>query len=335
MLTKFSYVFIIGAGGGKPYGFPLGEELYNNICKNYASQLRNYFKNNEAYFPFDVEGFIINAENYTNELKKTTGISIDKYLNVNSIFKQHGIHSIATEIYLSEIKSKLKLPNYQIKPEGDWYTYLFQKLIEGLNTVEDLKKTNENKISFITFNYDRSLEHFLFENLYGLVKNAKIERREIAEIFLKIPFVHVYGKVGYLPWQNKIYIENPNFFREEKLIVSYGSDKRSPVTVGLNMHKMIEIMYGERKDKPELNRARSLISNADRVMFLGFGYDKLNLSILNLPYLLEGKRVYGTAYKATKNEIIHIKSLLGFNKVDKKSEIYNFDCLMLLKEHLI
>lgn len=334
MIEKFSYVFIIGAGANKPYGFPLGDELYNSVRNNYLNYIKTFNNTdkshtNEAYQRM----FLIKAEQFTEALGKTSSVSIDKYLNINSEFKIQGIHAITAEIFNSEINSKLPLDNNQI--EGDWYSYLFRKLIDGLNTKEDLLRIHENKISFITFNYDRSLEHFLFENTYGLLKNAGISRKELIQLFLKIPFIHVYGQTGYLPWQKEIPDEGYYIIDKEQAIVNYGDSGFQPFNVSIHVNDQLNIMYDERKDKPDIQRAHNLISEADRVLFLGFGYDDQNLNILKLPTLLKDKRVYGTAYKATNNEIIHIKSKLNFNDVKSKSEIYDYDCLMLLREHLI
>ena len=50
MLEKYKYVFIIGAGGSKPYNFPLGLELYNNIKNNFpryiAQKIINFMGKN-------------------------------------------------------------------------------------------------------------------------------------------------------------------------------------------------------------------------------------------------------------------------------------------------
>ena len=166
------------------------------------------------------------------------------------------------------------------------------------------------------------------------MKNANVSREILAEQFLKIPIIHVYGKIGYLPWQAGVYNERSNYYGKS-FIVNYGGNADYSVNVGLATHKMIEIMYEERKDKPELETARELISNADRIMFLGFGYDELNLSILNLPHLLEKKQIFGTAYGATNNEIENIKGLLGVGKMEIRVQIKDMDCLMLLREYLV
>jgi hypothetical protein len=51
----------------------------------------------------------------------------------------------------------------------------------------------DNKLSVITFNNDRSLEAFLFlslQNLYGFDVKTALERLD------KIPIVHLYGSLG-------------------------------------------------------------------------------------------------------------------------------------------
>lgn len=81
---------------------------------------------------------------------------------------------------------------------GDWYQYFCDKL----NT--SFEEFDQNKISIITFNYDRSLEHSLFTAL----KNSYAKNdRDCASKLKNIPIVHVYGQLGYLPWQD--HIERP------------------------------------------------------------------------------------------------------------------------------
>lgn len=331
MLDKFSYVFIIGAGANCSYGFPLGTELYDQIRVNYANFVKNYY-DNRNFGSTDIEELIKVAEEFVEELALTNGVSIDKYININKRFQNDGVLAIASQIFLCEQNSILP---WSKKPENDWYTYLYTKLIQGLNSSDELLNIGKNKISFIIFNYDRSLEHYLFENLYGLLKNADISRKQVAEAFNEIEFIHVYGQIGKLPWQCGIHHNNASAIAGEKDVTSYGEPRCYPLAIANKVNKMIDVMYNSRRDNQALVRARELIKSADRIMFLGFGFDEQNLSILNLPELLEGKRVYGTAFGATNNELLHIESILAFKTVQEKSKIYPFDCLMLLREHLI
>ncbi|MCK4296242.1 MAG: hypothetical protein KAX28_06250 [Candidatus Marinimicrobia bacterium] len=330
MLEKYSYVFIIGAGASYPYKFPLGIELYENIRENYYRHIDAYFKMSNTV---DINNEIYSSRKFCEELRNTSGISIDKYLNINKKFNNHGIQSIIIEILLSERNSIIPHKN-KIK-SGDWYTYLFQKMVEGLNDSSEIMHINKNRISFITFNYDRSLEHYLFENIYGLIKNTGKSRKDLYDIFKDIPIIHVYGKIGYLPWEKGFYDIKEGFKRAHS-VLSYGYNNIPEVYVSTQLKNMIELMYDERKEKPEIEAAKKLILSADRILFLGFGYDGINLKILDLPDLLINKQVFGTAYKSTNNEIIHIKNLLGFKGLTKRrSDICDFDCLMLLREHLV
>ena len=50
-----------------------------------------------------------------------------------------------------------------------------------------------NKVSFVTFNYDRSLEHFLCRSLANSF--AKTEA-EAGEVISKIPIIHLHGRLA-------------------------------------------------------------------------------------------------------------------------------------------
>jgi hypothetical protein len=321
MLTGPSYAFIIGAGGGCPYDFPTGEELYNHICMSYSNHAGGEVQQDAKYF--------------SKQLRLAQGVSIDKYLNVNKEFKEIGTHSIATAIHHYEFQSQLKLSGHSVV-EGNWYTYLYQKMIEGFNTKEELLRIHANNVSFITFNYDRSLEHFLFSNLYGLLKNAGVDMERVANTLKKIPFIHVYGKIGDLPWQRDIFLTDRYFnANANPPILSYGADARVPGELAKYTSRMIDLIYEERKNKQEIQAAKELIFNADRVFFLGFGYDEMNLSILGLPGLLKGKTVFGTAYKSTEKEREQIERKLRSAEWQKDFGIIDCNCLMLLRNHLI
>src|SRR5205823_5571052 len=58
-----------------------------------------------------------------------------------------------------------------------------------------------SQLRIVTFNYDRSLEHFLF-NAIGHTHN--LDEGSTAEIIGKLPIVHVYGQLGNLPWQGMV-----------------------------------------------------------------------------------------------------------------------------------
>ncbi|MCL6613805.1 MAG: hypothetical protein K6U03_04170 [Firmicutes bacterium] len=271
ILNDRSYVFILGAGAAKPYGFPLGVELYREICKEYPSAVAEFCR--EAGMR-NFEKDHRDAKYFAEQLALVSGVSIDRYVNINPGFGRQGGLATVTQICKAEAKSHL--PGVD-KIEGDWYKYLFQRLTDGLNSADDLLRIGENRITFITFNYDRSLEHYLFENLFALIKNSsnnKITREHVAKAFKSIRFFHVYGQIGKLPWQAGIYDNDNPMLPQRQDIVPYGnlygSLKISPFSAALHVmeQKQIDMMYSSRKEKPELVEARKCIEAADVIMIL-------------------------------------------------------------------
>jgi len=109
MLEKFSYVFIVGAGGSKPYNFPLGQGLYNQIRDNFSKLANHYVENTNSILLANETDIYSESEKFCSQLKLTYGISIDKYLNINPKFLEIGIKGISSAIYHSETLSKLPL----------------------------------------------------------------------------------------------------------------------------------------------------------------------------------------------------------------------------------
>lgn len=328
--SKSSQVLIIGAGGSKPYGFPTGDEMYNEIKRSLPKVVHFVLNEHQYTKRNDWEK---DAIDFSEQLKRTSSVSVDKYLNINTGFLDIGIRAIALNIFKHEKDSTL--PFDKKLEKEDWYSYLYKKITQSIYNKNDLFEISDTKISFITFNYDRSLEHYLFENLYGLFVNSGITREELFNYFKELDFLHVYGSLGRLPWQTGVYGTSYRQTGEKFEYISYGkASNRMPLEF-LSKDLNISLMYENRKLSNEIKKAQELIANASRVLFLGFGYDEKNLEILGLPQLLRGKKVFGTALGSTKNEIIHIKKLLGLKLEDNQSDIYDNDCLMLLKEHLL
>jgi hypothetical protein len=75
----------------------------------------------------------------------------------------------------------------------DWYTYLIARMTDGT----PFEEFGSNQVSFVTFNYDRSLEHYLATTLR--FRSGK-PIQEVAEALKRIPVIHVHGNLGALPW---------------------------------------------------------------------------------------------------------------------------------------
>ena len=99
----------------------------------------------------------------------------------------------------------------------------------------------------------------------------------------------------------------------------------------------LQIIYEERKSKTE--EIINIISNAQRIFFLGFGYAEENLAAIgfNQPILKREQRIFGTAFNLTEQEILkHSYKLREKNNhmIIEKFHLENCDSLMLLRNHL-
>jgi hypothetical protein len=175
-MIKIPTVFIVGAGASKPYGFPIGRELVTLICNNLINDQSRYFKqlyDLERYNRSDILGF-------RNQLLYSGKGSVDAFLEHRKDCIQIGKYAIAQVLIEFE-------DSQQLFVKGDWYQYLYEKL----NT--SFEEFDQNKIGIITFNYDRSIEHYLFtalKNSYGK------SDEECASKNKNIPIIHVHGQLG-------------------------------------------------------------------------------------------------------------------------------------------
>ena len=167
-------VLILGAGASKPYGFPLGYELRDDVLKITEGEF------------FKVEDFKAIAWNDVQDFKyelKTSGhSSVDAFLEERNKWLKIGKFTIAMKLLSHEKYNSVLPPN---QPMDHWYEALWQKL-----RTKSWAGFKKNKINIITFNYDRSFERYL---LYVIKNNYKITE---ATAIKSLPIVHVHGSLG-------------------------------------------------------------------------------------------------------------------------------------------
>ena len=144
----------------------------------------------------------------------------------------------------------------------------------------------ENKLSIITFNYDRTLEHFLFTSLKHSYNKSD---DEIAQAFSNIPIIHVHGWLGELPWQGAIgKAYTPIFSEFETIRKNPKSTEARSVAKDISLSAMwssVQINIVSEEAQPQIEdftKAHELLKQAERIYFLGFGYHPTNLERLGL-----------------------------------------------------
>ncbi len=210
-------------------------------------------------------------------------------------------------------------------------------MVETFTTPENYEQFKENHVEFITFNYDRSLEYFIYESFINSFSSQRLDDDIRAALHKNIelipfPFCHIYGKIADLPWQSEDGVE-------------YGYNGVQRLS---RFSANIRVIFDRNQNHDDLVKAKKLIIDAKRIFFLGFGYAKENLEILGLPANLNSKQeIYGTALGMTDKEINDLKRSIFLNSSgnkptipaeifvqEEKIKIGKLDCLQLLREYL-
>jgi len=322
-MIKEPTVFILGAGASYPYGYPTGQELREQICSSFVQDVNAYFAQEKRVDPCIAIAFR-NAKTFTETFFNSSTKSIDLFLARNPEFMLLGKWAIIFRLFAAERESQFR---EHIKDRNqDWYSYLFNRLTDNLVRTTDYERFTENNLSIITFNYDRSLEHFLYESISNSF--SSIGRENMTEQLNKLGFVHIFGHLSGLEWQD--------IFGK----LEYGRDINF-----INVQKVAEnlkIIY-EEKDNAQLPIAQDLVRKAKRIFFLGFGYAKENLEALNITQVIRDEQeIYGTALGFMPREIRQVQSIFleairskgTHGTVRNDIMIEDLDCLSLLRKHL-
>ncbi|MDR3593828.1 hypothetical protein [Clostridium sp.] len=311
-------VLILGAGASKPYGYPTALELREEIINRFLPLFKKFARENNKDSDFDNHPYTKKVSQIIESFKKSSTSSIDLFLSRNKSFYVNGKEIITFLLANYEIESKFREDLKDRK--YDWYFYLYNILTKDITTPDNISKFIENKISIITFNYDRSFEHFIYESLY----NSFISKRdEINNIMNNLKIIHVYGKLAPLPWENGGGLD----YRSNK-IKDYFEDNS----------KNLIIIYEERQAVRE--EITKIITEAKNIYFLGFGYAEENLEAIGLNKMVfrTEQRIYGTAMGLMEMEIAKNVSVLRKNSLGmivEKFQLENCDSLTLLRNNLV
>jgi hypothetical protein len=246
-------VLVLGAGASAPYDFPTGQKLLEQVvetARNPPSGILGFGMAKLAELADALEGWR----------------SVDWFLERRSDrrdFTEMGKQLMAYRLLVHERDETLS----NAAPEEDWYSYLLDPdLMETRRG-----KFGENKLSVVTFNYDRSLERFFFlrlKQLYGLN-----EFDGVAEAS-KIEVVHVHGSLG---------------DREFRDVPYNVTDPRSDLVQRASANIRIISEAAGPEPTPQFSRAHELLESAEAICFLGFGFHPENIARLGLAKLVEGR----------------------------------------------
>lgn len=299
MVTKKT-VFVLGAGASMDFGFPSGIQLVKNICEKLSEPLSGEFDIVQEL------GFDSNEINkFTKALKQSGRMSVDAFLEGRIDFI--GIGKAAITACLVPYENPDKLTDLGLKG-NNWYEYLFDQMSAPINEI------HENKIGFITYNYDRSLECF-FEMALRNSYNATSE--QVQQFFNHIPIVHLHGQLGEyafldIPYEHDSRRFSPDFNIPELRAAS----------------AIIKIIHEEDiNNQLQFKQAWKLLQDAEQIAFLGFGFHPKNIERLKLECCKINAQFYGTACGMKLNEQMKIRK-----QFRGKISLHNFKILGFLRE---
>ena len=321
-MTDKKTVLILGAGASVPYFYPTMEKLRTDIIDNFEEYFERWFisptldKDSKSEEMYKVQNFIKRYDK--------SDVIIDEFLSEedNADIRWLGKIAIACSIIAFEEKSKFREQSKD--PDSDWYTSIYRMLRKRLPLNEKYRISNLG-ISFVTFNYDRSLEYFLYDTLTATYPNRV---SQIIDEINKIDIPHIYGQIQRMSWQNPKYFENKTHHNDYRKINNYLQIE--------SCAKNIYIMLDQREDNIRVKAAKKLIQKADSIFFLGFGFDPLNLKVLGFPEIIKPDHdIFWTTYKLDLSVANDIENIFNQNKKNTKFRISeDTNCKELIDKYL-
>ena len=296
-------VFILGAGASIPYGFPSGASLVEGIIDGCSDETSIFGK----MYPQDLR------KKFSEALELSFAPSIDDFLEKRLEFMEVGKAAICSQLIRKEIPSaiarKVEVDGKgKVKIEGNWYPLLWLFMQAK---VDDFA---ENKVSFITFNYDRSLEFFFQRSLMNYFGIDKIRANKIID---KIPIIHVHGLLGEFKDGHPYYRDYSPELTKQVIETSA---------------KMIRLFHDKSLDSGEMKeKAKRLFNTAKVVCFLGFGYHPANINRIKVDEFKYQVKMVGSSYFMGEAEKTAVVSILDRIKLGASSQ----DCLEFLRQNIV
>jgi hypothetical protein len=229
------------------------------------------------------------VSNFINLLSKDgRNLSIDTFIeSMQDDDSLQELEEIARAVIAMLIMSCEKPEN--LDPTDNWYKLLFDKMYEGNNTYE---RFFDNKINFVTFNYDRSLEQYLLREVCDAFRVSEDDARD--RLRERFEVIHVHGSLGSL-WD------------EERPYETRGSDDARAIAEAADSIKLITDKV-DTKSEPEFIKAHGLIYEAISVHFVGSGYHSQNMTRIGFDGSTDlrdnGNKFFGTTQGLTRQQFL-------------------------------
>jgi hypothetical protein len=294
-MFKRKTVFIVGAGASKEVGLPVGDELKNTIAGKLNIRFDDGYSQSSGDKKIAEALKLIVVERGGRDINQLCqagrsiasampqAISIDNFLQTHAddadivLMGKLGIAASILEAERSStICTKDHVMDFGAHP-NIWYNTFCKMLAENVQ-LGDLETIFDN-VAFVTFNYDRCIEHFVS---HWLENYFRISADHAQNLTRKLKVFHPYGQVGRLPWQGG------------GISVGYGTELSSrtlPQIAG-----QIRTFTERAENDAMLDEMRDYVANSEQIVYLGFSYGQMNMELLTVPHCSAYKSVFGTVF---------------------------------------
>lgn len=277
-MIEIPTTLVLGAGSSFPYGLPTGRDLRRIICSELLIE-RSTIHNAVSAMRHDIGEILA----FRNDFFRSQIPSIDEFLANNPHYWDIGKAAIAATLIQQEREDSLLAE----RDTDHWYRYLWVRLDKSWNGF------SANDLRIITFNYDRSLEMYLTVALSSYHTTKELDKAR--EMIKTMRIMHVYGSLGDLG--------------------PYGVGTR-PYLPDLTVEAMtvatrsLRVIPEHRDNDKDRELIQKWIRESERICFLGFSYDPINVERLGLRDALPDlDNMFG--YPDPAGEFRHGKDVLG------------------------
>lgn len=329
-MFKPNTVLIVGAGASKEVDLPVGTELVDQIASSVS------FKRDELTNRLPEHHDLVrelmnragpdNLRHYERAAAQMIGgmrsaESVDRFIDRNrddDYIRTLGKAAIVKAIAFDERKSKLFADKGgpilgRSVIDDTWYWPFVKMLLEGSPPLDELF----DGLSVICFNYDRCIEHYL---TCELMRSYHIDRKEAAKLVGRLDIWHPYGTIAPLDTQ-------------EVNGIAYG-DNEFVSGRCFQLAARIKTFTEKHEDRAMINSIRARIRGAETLVFLGFGFYKQNLELIEPDGPTKVKWIVGTGFGLSDSArgVVERERLAPWHKGDQpKIEVPQMKCVELLK----
>lgn len=334
-MLKGPTVLILGAGSSVDFGLPVGSTLADDIRREVDISIDDdlsILRGSEEI----AESFLVDFEHAESELYFDDGRRLASALpNFSSIDDALFTHSHDDRIRLigkaaiARIISKYERASFVNglwsresgiqdralrEIEASWAQTLIRILVTRVR-YEDRLSVLE-KLTIITFNYDRCIESILF---HSLQKAFSMGTEDATEAMSRLKVFRPYGGLGVLPYSDGV-----------ERAVPFGTD------VGwIQLAANISVYTDDLGERPDLVEMRAKLEEAASAVFLGFAFHPQNVQTLSVRPA-NAVATFGTATRESdprRQGFIRSARSIFDNKTDPRIILPNFDCKALLEQY--